>query len=82
MGVFISNCQDVTTLFAHGQKGPAYLMHARMLLRFWSKDRTAELWVGSHNRTNRAVYGLNIEASLVAKLRDSSQLFIEALNCL
>jgi hypothetical protein len=45
------------------------------MLLFWSPDRTAELWVGSHNWTNRALLGLNVEASLVIRLREWSPLF-------
>jgi hypothetical protein len=45
------------------------------MLLFWSKDRTAELWVGSHNWTNRAILGLNVEASLVIRVRDTAPPF-------
>jgi len=74
-------CEDVATYSAHGRKEPPYLLHTKMLL-FWSKDRTAELWIGSHNWTNRSVLGLNVEASLVVRLRDSSSLFCEAAGYL
>lgn len=49
---------------------------------FWSKDGTAELWVGSHNWTKRAILGLNVEASLVVRLKDSSPLFAAATEYL
>ena len=74
-------CEDITTYSDGGQKEPPYLVHTKMLL-FWSVDRTAELWVGSHNWTNRAILGLNVESSLVIKLRDSSSLFCEAVEYL
>jgi hypothetical protein len=56
-------------------------MHAKMLL-FALDDGTAELWVGSHNWTNRALLGLNVEASLVVHLRESSPLFRAATDYL
>lgn len=74
-------CEDIATFSDWGQKEPPYLVHAKLLL-FWSNDRTAELWVGSHNWTNRAIYGLNIESSLVVKLQDNSRLFVDVLDYL
>jgi len=47
---------DITTYADTGRKEPPCLLHAKKLL-FWSKDGTAELWVGSHNWTNRAFAG-------------------------
>ena len=52
------------------------------MLLFWSRNNPAELWVGSHNWTNRAIFGLNVEASLVVELRDSSRLFCDAAEYL
>ncbi len=66
--------EDIPTYTDSGRREPPSLLHAKMLL-FWSKDRTAELWVGSHNWTNRAILGLNVEASLVIRLRDTAPLF-------
>jgi hypothetical protein len=74
-------CEDITTYRGDGKEEPPFLMHAKMLL-FWKSDKTAELWVGSHNWTNRAVMGLNIESSLVIRLKDSSALFYEAAEYL
>jgi hypothetical protein len=48
------------------------------MLLFHLRDGTAELWVGSHNWTNRAILGLNVEASLVVTLRDDSPLLAQA----
>lgn len=64
-----------------GRKELPCLLHAKMLL-FWSKGRTAELWVGSHNWTKRAILGLNVEASLIVRLTDSSPLFAAAAEYL
>lgn len=66
--------EDIPTYTDQSRKEPPALLHAKMLL-FWSKDGTAELWVGSHNWTKRAILGLNVEASLVVRLKDSSPLF-------
>jgi hypothetical protein len=74
-------CEDITTYGADGRKEPPYLLHTKMLL-FWSKSSPAELWVGSHNWTNRAIFGLNVESSLVVELRDSSRLFCDAAEYL
>lgn len=73
--------EDIPTYTDQGRKEPPCLLHSKLLL-FWSKDRTAELWVGSHNWTNRAILGLNVEASLVVRLRDSSALFAAAAEYL
>ena len=73
--------EEIRTYGANGRKEPPQLLHSKMLL-FWSKDRTAELWVGSHNWTNRALLGLNVEASLVIRLRDTSPLFRSATGYL
>jgi len=56
-------------------------MHSKMLL-FALRDGTGELWVGSHNWTNRALLGLNIESSLVVRCQTSSALFAEAASYL
>jgi hypothetical protein len=66
--------EDIRTSGANGHREPPHLLHTKMLL-FGSADRTAELWVGSHNWTHRALLGLNVEASLVIRLRDSAPLF-------
>lgn len=73
--------EEIPTYTDRGRKEPPCLLHTKMLL-FWSKDRTAELWVGSHNWTKRAILGLNVEASLIVRLRDSSQVFIAAAEYL
>ena len=65
----------------YGHPDPPYLLHTKVLL-FWSKRGTAILWVGSHNWTRRAIEGLNVEASFVIRLRDSSPLFCDAADYL
>ena len=73
--------EDIPTYTDQGRKEPPCLLHAKMLL-FWANDGTAELWVGSHNWTKRAILGLNVEASLVVRLKDSSPLFAAASDYL
>ena len=69
--------EDIPTYTDRGRKEPPALLHAKMLL-FWTTGGAAELWVGSHNFTNRALLGLNVEASLVVRLTDTSPLFAAA----
>jgi PLD-like domain len=73
-------CEDISTALENERRSRP-LLHTKMLL-FWMADRTAELWVGSHNWTKRALLGLNVESSLVVKLSDSSSLFCEAVQYL
>ena len=74
-------CEDITTYTDSGRKEPPCLLHAKMLL-FWSNDGTAELWVGSHNWTTRAIAGLNVESSLVVRMRHQSRLLTDAAEYL
>lgn len=69
--------EDIPTLTDEGLREPPCLMHSKMLL-FRSLDQDAELWVGSHNWTNRAILGLNVESSLSVKLKMQSPLFSQA----
>lgn len=63
---------------AKGEEGgPAGLMHAKMIL-FDLSDTEAELWIGSHNFTSRALYGANTEASVSIRIRRDSNLYKEA----
>jgi hypothetical protein len=73
--------EEIPTYTASGRKEPPALLHAKMLL-FFMKDGTAELWVGSHNWTNRAILGLNVEASLVVTLREGAPLLTQAAGYL
>jgi hypothetical protein len=56
---------------------PEHLMHAKLLL-FDMPDGTAELWSGSHNWTQRALVGPNLEASLVLTIRQNSEIYRQA----
>jgi hypothetical protein len=67
---------------------PPHLMHPKMLLFDYASE-PANLWVGSHNWTARALTGVNIEASLSVRLSPDAGLhgnaveFLEAIrsNC-
>ena len=62
------------------EKGmPKHLLHQKMLL-FDYPGKDAELWVGSHNWTQRALVGPNVESSIVISLEQDSTLYIEALR--
>jgi len=74
-------CEEIPTVTDSGRQEPSYLLHTKMLF-FWSPDRTVELWVGSHNWTNRAIVGLNFEASVVIKARDSATVCLDAAQYL
>ena len=73
--------EEIPTYSDSDKKEPSYLLHSKILL-FWFPDRTAELWVGSHNWTNRAILGLNIETSVIFKLDMTSRLFFDAADYL
>ncbi len=73
--------EEIPTYSDSNKKEPSYLLHSKILL-FWFTDNTAELWVGSHNWTNRAILGLNIETSVIFKLDMTSRLFFDAAEYL
>lgn len=60
---------------------PPYLLHGKAWL-FDLPEGIAELWVGSHNGTQRALLGPNLETSLVVRLARPSSLYNEALSIL
>ena len=62
-------------------KVPPHLLHPKQLL-FDYADEPAELWVGSHNWTARALTGVNIEASLRVRLTSESKLYSDAADFL
>jgi len=58
---------------------PTNLLHSKVLL-FDMPDGTAELWVGSHNWTRRALDNINLEASLVLKISQQTKLYQSVIN--
>jgi hypothetical protein len=73
--------EEIPTFSDSNKKEPSYLLHSKILL-FCFPDSTAELWVGSHNWTKRAILGLNIETSVIFKLEMTSRLFFDAAEYL
>lgn len=53
---------------------PAHLLHAKTLLFDLPNDK-AELWIGSHNWTRRALLGINVELSAIIQLSQDSDLY-------
>jgi hypothetical protein len=53
---------------------PKNLMHSKIML-FDHPGGRATAWVGSHNGTNRAISGLNIETSLLVHISQKSVLY-------
>ena len=71
------NAPESRDLTAKGM--PKHLLHQKLLL-FDFPNGEAELWLGSHNWTRRALEGPNIEASLVLALSQESPLYKEAVE--
>lgn len=59
-------------------KMPPHLLHPKMFLADCA-DGEALLWVGSHNFSRRALGGLNIEASLLARIRQNGALYNDSV---
>jgi len=61
-----------------GIKGiPPFLLHSKELL-FDMDDGTAALFIGSHNATKRALFGVNVESSLVVTMTQGCSLYQQA----
>lgn len=63
-----------TEAWGSNKQLPENLLHTKSLL-FDFDDGTAEIWIGSHNWTRRALVGVNIEASLVVHILQESLLY-------
>jgi hypothetical protein len=60
---------------------PAHLLHCKSFLMD-RNDGTAEIWIGSHNATRRAILGLNIEATLIVRCTPQSRLYQQTAHML
>lgn len=60
---------------------PENLLHTKALL-FDFDDGTAEVWIGSHNWTRRALVGINIEASVVTTISRDCSLYVQTSQML
>jgi len=58
---------------------PKHLMHQKTVLLDYQGGE-AELWVGSHNWTGRALKGPNVESSVVINLKQESDVYREAVS--
>lgn len=65
-----------------GAKGvPPHLMHSKSLV-FDLEGGKAMIWIGSHNATQRALHGLNIESSVLIETEQTSSLYGEVTAAL
>ena len=62
-------------------KKTAHLLHSKILV-FDMSETTAEIWIGSHNMTGRAVKGLNLEASVAIKCKKTDEIYIDTYEYL
>ena len=53
---------------------PPHLLHPKLLL-FDLPNNQAEVWIGSHNWTPRAIHGPNIEASIVLSMEKNAPIY-------
>lgn len=58
---------------------PDHLMHAKVLIFDYDLDEV-KIWVGSHNGTRRALFGLNFERALIVKCKRESDLHQRAIQ--
>jgi hypothetical protein len=59
------------------QNSSVSLLHTKLLLADKS-DESAEFWIGSHNWTQCALFGINSEASLAFHLNKEAPLYLNA----
>jgi hypothetical protein len=58
-----------------------HLLHSKILL-FELPDNNVEIWVGSHNFTQRAICGVNIESSILIRSNQDSKIYDDVLKYL
>lgn len=62
-------------------KMPQHLLHSKIFL-FELENNVVKIWLGSHNATNRALMGLNIESSFIVETTKDSTLYNSINNFL
>lgn len=77
----LRDLEGVTEIRSGNTGMPEHLLHTKSML-FDFNDGTAEVWIGSHNWTRRALVGLNIEASIVVRVAQSSELYHQTVRML
>lgn len=55
-----------------------YLMHSKILVFQMPEDK-AVIWIGSHNGTNRAMHGINIESSVLIYTNINSKIYFDVV---
>jgi hypothetical protein len=63
------------------KKKVSYLLHSKIIL-FEMPDNNVEIWLGSHNFTQRAILGVNIESSFIVKSNKDSKIYKDVLDYL
>lgn len=63
------------------KKKVSYLLHSKIIL-FEMPDNNVEIWLGSHNFTQRAILGVNIESSFIFKSKKDSKIYKDVLDYL
>jgi hypothetical protein len=79
--LYLRELEGQTEVWQANSNMPESLLHLKALL-FDFNDETAEIWIGSHNWTRRAMIGLNLEATLVLRVGQESQLYQNTKNML
>lgn len=51
-----------------------HLLHSKIIL-FELPDNNVEIWIGSHNFTQRAICGANIESSIIIRTNQNSKIY-------
>ncbi len=77
----LRDLEGQTEVWSANREMPPHLLHTKSLL-FDFEDGTAEVWIGSHNWTRRALVGLNVEASFVIRIPQTSRLYRQTLRML
>jgi|GEM_PF-2055901 len=60
---------------------PPHLLHSKLLV-FNFQNSHAEIWVGSHNWTERALLGINVDASTILHVKLGSDIHMQVTNYL
>ncbi|MCW5313117.1 hypothetical protein GTQ43_04570 [Nostoc sp. KVJ3] len=58
-----------------------YLLHSKIIL-FEMPENNVEIWLGSHNFTQRAICGVNIESSFIIRSNKNSKIHKDVLDYL
>lgn len=58
-----------------------YLLHSKIIL-FEMPENNVEIWLGSHNFTQRAICGVNIESSFIIRSNKNSKIYHDVLDYL